>query len=69
MRDDLLPIVQKAGQPLWAAQFCGFTFGGWWPTKAQAESFAKNALPVVEARIQIECEWAVRQAFKENGPG
>ena len=54
MTEPLLPIAEKAGK--FAAQFCGFTMGGWWPTRKQAEDFARNAEPVVRARIAIEAE-------------
>ena len=63
-----LTIAQKAGEPRWAAQICGFTLGGWWPTKAQAEVFARNAEPVIAARVQIEVEWALRKAQIDGGP-
>lgn len=58
MSEPLLPIAEKAGK--FAAQFCGFTMGGWWPTRKQAEDFARNAEPVVRARIEIEAEKVAR---------
>lgn len=69
MRDNLVQIAQKAGQNLWAAQLCGFTLGGWWPTRKQAEDFARNAEPVIAARVQIEIDWALRKARIDGGPG
>lgn len=53
-----LELVEKSGK--WAAQFCGFTLGGWWPTKKQAEDFIRNAAPIINARFEIEAEWRAR---------
>lgn len=63
MTAPLLPIAEKAGK--FAAQFCGFTMGGWWPTRKQAEDFARNAEPVVRARIEIEMEALLRRRLEE----
>lgn len=61
MTEPLLPIAEKAGK--FAAQFCGFTMGGWWPTRKQAEDFARNAEPVVRAKIAMEAERVVPAAY------